>query len=80
MNKLAGLVVGTRPAASMGRVSYWIFVCLSIYFWLARPVDAFPPSLESALFFTLAYNLGGKIASTLGRRPKEMRTRHDDKD
>lgn len=71
MKRLAGLVVGGRGTVSMGRAILWIFVGLSVYFWLARTVEAFPPSLETALAFALAYNLGGKAVNNLGppRRP-----------
>jgi hypothetical protein len=63
MKTLAGLVVGGRGTLSMGRAILWIFVGLSVYFWLAREVEAFPPSLETALAFALAYNLGGKAVN-----------------
>lgn len=63
MKKLAGLVVGGRGTLSMGRAILWIFVGLSVYFWLARAAEAFPPSLETALAFALAYNLGGKAVN-----------------
>lgn len=67
MKKLAGLVVGGRDTVSMGRAILWIFVGLSIYFWLGRAVEAFPPSLETALGFALAYNLGGKAVNNFSR-------------
>lgn len=69
MKKLAGLVVGDRGRVSMGRAILWIFVGLSVYFWLSRAVEAFPPSLETALAFALAYNLGGKAVNNF-RGPK----------
>ena len=65
---LAGLVIGGRDTASMGRVAFWLVFGLAIYFWLGRPVEAFPPSLESALGFVLAYNLGGKAVGQFSRR------------
>lgn len=67
MKKLAGLIVGGRETISMGRAILWIFVGLSVYFWLARAVEAFPPSLETALGFALAYNLGGKAVNNFNR-------------
>lgn len=74
MKKLAGLFIGGRETVSMGRTILWIFVGLSVYFWLARAVEAFPPSLETALGFALAYNLGGKAVNNFNRprRPETM--------
>ena len=65
---LAGLVVGGRNTASMGRAAFWLVFGLSAWFWLARPVDAFPPSLADALWVVLAYNLGGKAVNNFSRR------------
>ena len=77
MNKLAGLVTGTRETLSMGRVLLWLFVAVALYFWFCRPAVDFPGSLESALGFALAYNLGGKAVNNFSRRPP---TRCDDDD
>ena len=68
MHKLTGLVSGTRETLSMGRVLLWVFVGVALYFWFCRPVEAFPSSLESALGFALAYNLGGKAVNNFSRR------------
>lgn len=68
MNKLAGLVVGGRDTASLGRVAFWLVFGLCVYFWLGRPVPDFPPSLELALGAVLAYNLGGKAVGSFSRR------------
>ena len=65
---LSGLVVGGRDTASLGRVAFWLVFVLAVYFWLARPVADFPPSLETALGFVLAYNLGGKAVNNFSRR------------
>ncbi len=67
LKMFSGLLVGGRDTISMGRSLLWIFVALSIYFWLFRPIEAFPPSLEFALGSALAYNLGGKAVNRLGR-------------
>lgn len=83
MNKLAGLVVGYRETASLGRVAFWAVFGLCVYFWLARPVDAFPSSLEFALVSTMAYNLGGKAVNKFSRperRPETAGKAHDDPD
>jgi hypothetical protein len=37
-------------------VSFWILFALSIYFWLAHPIAAFPPSLKEVLFASFGYN------------------------
>lgn len=63
---LSGLVVGGRDTASMGRVLLWLFVGLAVYFWLCRPPEAFPSSLEFAMASALAYNLGGKAVNKFG--------------
>lgn len=76
MNKVAGLVIGYRPTASMGRVAFWVVFGLCVYFWLARPVEAFPPSLETAMGFTLAYNFGGKAVNQFSHRPGGDRREH----
>ncbi|MDR1044694.1 MAG: hypothetical protein LBP33_06190, partial [Candidatus Adiutrix sp.] len=68
MSTFTGLVKGTRDTLSMGRVLLWLFVFVSLYFWFARPPEAFPGSLESALGFALAYNLGGKAVNNFSRR------------
>ena len=58
---MAGLLVSNRYSCSLGRVAFWIVLGLAIYFWLARPVEEFPHSLEQVLMFLLVYNLGGKL-------------------
>lgn len=79
MNKFAGLVVGYRETASLGRVAFWAVFGLCVYFWLARPPEAFPASLETALGFTMAYNLGGKAVNNFSRRgrPEPMGRAYD---
>ncbi len=67
-NALTGLVIGGRETLSLGRVAFWLVFGLAVFFWLARPVEAFPPSLETALGFVLAYNLGSKGINNFGRR------------
>lgn len=66
-NHWSGLFVGGRQTCSLGRVAFWIVFVLSIYFWLARPTSDFPSTLEHALMFLLAYNLGGKVINKMGR-------------
>ncbi len=81
MTTLKGLVVGGRKTLSLGRVAFWLVFGLAVYFWLGRPVEAFPPSLEMALGFVLAYNLGSKGINAFGRRgrPPEMGDRDDER-
>ena len=61
-----GLFASDSPGCSLGRVSFWLVFGLTIYFWLCRPVEDFPQSLEQALMFLLAYNLGGKLVNRWG--------------
>ncbi len=68
MNKLAGLLVGGRNTASLGRVAFWLVFGLCVYFWLGQPVEAFPDSLDGALYTVLGYNLGGKAVNNFSRR------------
>lgn len=49
---------------SLGRISYWIALSFSIYFWFWLPVNAFPPTLFEFLAATLIFNLGKKAVST----------------
>ncbi|MDR1921533.1 MAG: hypothetical protein LBS31_07310 [Candidatus Adiutrix sp.] len=61
MRALRGLFVGgRRSTCSLGRVAFWLVFGLAVYFWVVRPPEAFPESLESALGYLLMYNLGGK--------------------
>ena len=76
---LSGLVVGGRDTASLGRVAFWLVFGLAVYFWLARPVEAFPPSLETALGFVLAYNLGGKAVNNFSRRGRRDECEDDER-
>ena len=45
---------------SIGRITLWLMISLSIYFWLARPVLEFPPSLLHMLYLSTGYNLAKK--------------------
>ncbi|MGL4208290.1 MAG: hypothetical protein ACRCTY_02770 [Candidatus Adiutrix sp.] len=67
-NMLKGLWQGGRGTLSMGRVAFWLTLAIAVYFWLARPVADFPPSLADTLMFVLAYNLGGKAAHIFGAK------------
>ncbi|UQZ89800.1 hypothetical protein C4J81_11505 [Deltaproteobacteria bacterium Smac51] len=62
-----GLLIGHRGLVAIGR--FWLCACLllAVYFWFARPVESFPPTLENIIGFLLAYNLGGKFT---GRNEK----------
>ena len=52
------------------RSTRWLLLVfgLCVWFWLARPVEAFPPTLGDALWVVLAYNLGGKAVNNFSRR------------
>lgn len=78
MKRLAGLVVGGRDTASLGRVAFWLVFGLCVWFWLARPVEAFPPTLGDALWVVLAYNLGGKAVNNFSRRGRREECGDDD--
>lgn len=57
------LVSEDGKSFSLGRLSFWIALGISIYFWFFRPVLEFPPSLMEFLFASLAYNLVKKGVS-----------------
>ena len=65
---LEGLLVSNRYSCSLGRVAFWLVLGLTIYFWLARPMEEFPPSLEQVLMFLLVYNLGGKLVHNFAHK------------
>lgn len=65
------LILGYRREISLGRLSFWLILGLTVYFWLERPPADFPPSLDNALGLVLAYNLGGKAFRAFGYKDKE---------
>ena len=73
---LAGLVVGGRDTASLGRVAFWLVFGLCVWFWVAgREV---PATMDDALWWVLAYNLGGKAVNNFSRRGRRMGGGDDD--
>lgn len=68
VSALAGLVIGGRNTASLGRVAFWLVFGMAVYFWLARPPADFPPTLGDALWVVLAYNLGSKGINSFSLR------------
>ena len=78
LKPLAGLIIGGRDTASLGRVAFWLVMGLCVWFWLGRPVESFPPSLGDALWVVLAYNFGGKAVNTFGRRGRPGRCNDDE--
>lgn len=78
VSALAGLVIGGRNTASLGRVAFWLVFGLAVYFWLARPLADFPPTLGDALWVVLAYNLGSKGINSFSRRGRPGRCDDDE--
>ena len=78
LGKWRGLFVGGRPDSfSLGRVAFWLMLGLSVWFWLTQSVDAFPPSLENALTYVLAYNFGGKMTGQINQFMRHRKGNND---
>lgn len=45
---------------SLGRVSFWILMGFSAYFWFCQPAANFPPTLYNILVAVILYNFGKK--------------------
>ena len=64
---LAGPLIGTRGSVAMGRVAFLAAFGISVYFWLCRPVEAYPPTLSEILIALMVYNFTSKGVSKFGR-------------
>lgn len=62
------LILNADGTVSIGRLAFWLSFALAVFFWLTRPVSAFPSSLEATLAATLAYNLGNYALDILSGR------------
>jgi hypothetical protein len=65
MLKIKGLFSEDGESFSIGRLSFWGILGISIYFWFALPVIAFPPSLLHMLYLTTGYNIAKKGINTI---------------
>lgn len=61
----SGLIYGEGGSVSIGRLSFWAVFGLTIYFWLCRPPELFPPTLDSTFGIVVAYNFGSKAVNNL---------------
>jgi len=68
---IAGPVIGTRGSVAMGRVAFLIAFGISVYFWLCRPVDSYPPTLSEIIIALMVYNFTSKGVSNFGKRGRE---------
>lgn len=67
---LAGPLVGMRGSIALGRVAFFAAFAISVYFWLYRPVEAYPPTLSEILLALMVYNFTSKAVGTFGQREK----------
>ena len=65
--KLNGLVSEDGIVLSLGRVSFWVVLGMSAYFWYVRSIEAFPPTLYSVLSGLLLYNFSKKGLESLDK-------------
>lgn len=68
---IAGPLIGTRGSVAMGRVTFLAAFVISVYFWLFRPVEAYPPTLAEILIALMVYNFTSKGVSKFGKRDSE---------
>jgi hypothetical protein len=68
---IAGPVIGARGSVAMGRVAFLIAFGISVYFWLCRPVDVYPPTLSEILIALMVYNFTSKGVNSFGKRGRE---------
>jgi len=57
---------------SLGRITFWLILSISIFFWFKKPVDAFPPSLLHTLYLLIGYNVSKKVIAAKTNEKKEI--------
>jgi len=68
---IAGPVIGARGSVAMGRLAFLIAFGISVYFWLCRPVDSYPPTLSEILIALMVYNFTSKGVNSFRKREPE---------
>lgn len=68
---ISGPLIGTRGSMAMGRLAFLIAFGISVYFWLCKPAEVYPPTLSEILIALMVYNFSSKGVSKLGTKEAE---------